>query len=542
MDNLEITENKLLCQADAWYWAYYNKIKITGGVFELKGSEWQPGIMQSTAQNKVVQKGAQLGLSMVSVLDIIHSLIYNMWPQGCLYLFPNSDQVGDFSKSRFNPLIADNPQTVGKFVKNTDSTFIKRIGDAFLYMRGARLTSNIEGLKADSAALRSISVDSVYFDEIDLMSEAAIDLALERMSHSSIQQTSKFSTPTIPDWGINKYYLDSSQNGWLIKCNKCNGYTCLEDEFPNCIKDGKTVCVKCGNEIFSRDGVWVPRYKEKIKDCEGWHISQLNSSYISPQKILDLYNKGDNLQEVLNSKLGLPYIAQENRLTKDDVYACCCLDGMEQSSYKNNAMGVDIGKKLHVVIGYRKNKTQYKIIKVAEVLSFNDLHDLAIQYNVQFAVLDAMPEQRKCREFQEQEPYRVFLNWYSEHVVQGVSWDNNNMTVRSDRTEICDQTHNIITTDGILEIPRRNDVINIFASHLSNMAKVLEEDKVSGGNRYRYRKLGQDHFYHAMNYFLIAVSQTRVQDSGNYGQGVRFSNWDSRGKEDKNQNTQYFYF
>ena len=58
-------------------------------------------------------------------------------------LFPTGDDVSDFSKARFGPLIADNPQTIGIYVKSTDSTNIKRIGSGMLYLRGARLSANM---------------------------------------------------------------------------------------------------------------------------------------------------------------------------------------------------------------------------------------------------------------------------------------------------------------------------------------------------------------------------------------------------------------
>ncbi|MBW2610683.1 MAG: phage terminase large subunit family protein [Deltaproteobacteria bacterium] len=125
--------------------------------YKLEGHEWQIKLMESTHKHRVGRKAAQLGLTEIEVLKTIHGMIHGQYPAGCLYLFPTGDDVSDFSKARFNPLIADNPKTIGRFVRSTDSTNIKRIGSGMLYLRGARLSSVIEGMKKDSSKLRSIS-------------------------------------------------------------------------------------------------------------------------------------------------------------------------------------------------------------------------------------------------------------------------------------------------------------------------------------------------------------------------------------------------
>ena len=74
-----------------------------------------------------------------------------------------------------------------------------------------------------------------------------------------------------------------------------------------------------------------------------------------------------------------------------------------------------------------------------------------------------------------------------------------------------DNVHNIITTSGRLEIPRRSIEIDRYASEMINTAKVLQEDEVTGSRRYIYTKLGADHYFHATNYFLLACEDMLVQ-------------------------------
>ena len=493
----------------AWYWAWYNKIKLQASEYKLAGHEWQIHPMESTHKNRVARKGAQLGWTEMEVLKTIHGMTHGVYPTGCLYLFPTGDDVSDFSKARFGPLIADNPHTIGRFVQSTDSTNIKRIGTGMLYLRGARLSSVVEGIKKDSSKLRSVPVDKIVTDERDLMDVKAIHMAQERFSHSEVQEEVSFSTPTIPDFGIDKAYNESNQLVWMIKCRKCNTYTCLEIEFPECISDtGLRLCKKCRQEIFTMDGEWVAKHPSRT-EREGHWMSQLNSAYVDPGKILKLFNDPPegNIQEVYNSKLGMAYIAAENKLTRNDVYATCCQEAMLTKSLGPCAMGVDVGKVLNVVIGGKPGQDRRQILKLARVSSFQDLHDLAKRFNVKSAVLDIEPETRKAREFQKEEPYEVWLCDYTDNPGTSVRWREDNKTIMAYRTELLDSVHDLVSKEGLLEIPRKSDEVEEYAKQMANIAKVLEVDKETGGSAYRYRKLGDDHYFHTTGYFLLAAKR-----------------------------------
>ena len=496
----------------AWHWSWYNEIQLQAGKYKMEGHSWQIGPMESTHPYRVARKAAQLGWTELEVLKTVHGMVHGRYPSGCLYLFPTGDDVSDFSKARFGPMIADNPDTIGKHVSSTDSTNIKRIGTGMLYLRGARLSAVVEGLKKDSSKLRSIPVDKVVTDERDLMDSKAVDMAMERMSHSNVQEYSTFSTPTVPGFGIDKEYDESNQLVWMIKCRKCNTYTCLEIEFPECISDtGLRLCKKCRQEIFPVDGEWVAKHPSRTEKEGNW-LSQLNSAYVDPGTILRLFNDPPegNIQEVYNSKLGMAYVAAENKLTKNDVYATCGQEAMLTKSPGPCAMGVDVGKTLNVVIGGRLAQDRKQILKMARVTSFQDLHDLARRFNVKAAVLDIEPETRAARAFQAAEPYEVWLCDYTDNPGTSIKWKEEDHTISAFRTEILDEVHNLVSKEGLLEIPRKSDEVEEYAEQMSNIAKVLEEDKITGGTRYRYRKLGADHYFHTTGYFCMAAKRVGI--------------------------------
>lgn len=496
-----------LARVDPWYWAYGNSVQLQSGPFLLKGHEYLIGPMQSDARVRVMKKGAQLGFTEIEVIKTLHGQIMGFYTSGVLYLFPTSDDVSDFAKARFNPLIQDNPGSIGSFVQSTDSTNIKRIGKGMLYLRGAKATQKVEGLKKDASKLRSIPVDKTVFDEVDLMDPDMVQMALERMSHSHVQEETYLSTPTIPNYGIDALYEESDRRIWVIKCKSCGRDCCLELDFPECVKykDNKAyrACVKCGGELNPSDGEWVKRNADR--EIAGWWISQLNSTYINPGKILELFldPPNGNVGEVYNSKLGMAYIAAENRLTHRDVYDCCGPHAMGMKSNGPCAMGVDVGRVLHVVIGKKVDNTRKEIVWLGEVPDFGDLYELAERFNVRSAAVDYYPETRAARAYQGGSEYPVYLCEYKENVDGGSQRKEDVGLIKVGRTEICDTTHNAIIK-GKYILPRRNEKVETYAAQMSALVKVLEEDKVRGTKVYRYRKLEADHYRHATNYFEIA--------------------------------------
>ena len=178
----------------------------------------------------------------------------------------------------------------------------------------------------------------------------------------------------------------------------------------------------------------------------GWWISQLNSVYVHPGKILKAFRDppNRNLAEVYNSKLGMAYISADNRLTVNDVYSCCGQDAMAMNHRGPCGMGVDVGSLLNVVVGFKPKDKVLQVCYTARVSSFNDVHDIAKSFNVKFAVIDMEPELRKAREFQAGEPYPVFLCDYVDSVKTGPVWDEDKMIVKVNRTEICDTTTTLL--------------------------------------------------------------------------------------------------
>lgn len=523
-----------LAVLDSAFWAKTHKIQLQAGPFSFENREFQLEPMQSQARRKCYRKGTQQGVTeFETILNTLHGMIYGKYKKGVLVLFPTADNVIDFSKSRFGPIIAANRNSIGKYVKpggrkGTDTASLKKVNDAFLYLRGARLSQTLGGgvdVK-ESVNLRSAPVDCVKFEEMDLISDDVIGKARGRMGDSDIGEEVYISNPTLPDFGIDAIFSKSDQRFWLKRC-VCGVWTSPENTFPECVaiqEDGTGIiaCPKCGRNIGPRSGCkgeWVPTARDNTNYMEGWHLSHLMSPAIvnDPAEILEDFTNPPqgNLSDVMRLRLGFPHIAAEDKLTVNQVLALCNQDTMFMGHKGPCAMGVDVGKIKHVVIGVRTGDERFQILKIARLSEWNDIHDLAQKFNVRSTVIDIRPYEDMVRAFQAAEPYRIFLCEYSDNAMHDAVWNNKSGIVTTYRTGIFDKTHRLID-EARLIIPRKSTEITEFVTQVCGCAKVAEIHKRTGDAIYRYRSLGSagDHYRNALNYFILAADGGKLAKVG----------------------------
>lgn len=545
----KVTKQDLM-RIDPFLWAFWGGLRLPSGSFSPEGRKYQVEPLQDKPPKgghafnprvQVCMKATQTGWTEIHVIKCLHGMIHSKYPKGLLYLFPTRDDVTDFANSRFKPLISDNRDLIGKHLKDTDQANLKRVGKSYIYFRGARLSQTIDGSSGEtkrSSRLMGLPVDGYIMDELDLMDEDAIALAKGRLEASGIKNEWFLSNPSIPDFGVHKLYQKSDRRVWEIKCGHCGTYTCLEREFLErwdkvlrIVDGGKVikVCKKCEKEIFSWDGMWVPEFPDRSQEIVGRWLSHLNNPFTNLKELIERWTDPNlKKQTFYNLSLGLPYIEAENRLTENDVFTRCTIDPMEAGSYEPTVMGVDVGKPNYVVIGKRISERQWKILKLAKLSTFEDIYDLARRFKVNMSVFDNLPETQKVADFRHQVSFPVYGCEYREFQRGEPVWDEKAMLVTSSRTDLCDITHNLFTTPGEMELPRKSDEIKVYAKHLSALAKALETNEKTKVSRYVYKQLDDDHYYHATNYFYLA-SMRRPPQRGGRGQARPVVKKDSGG-------------
>ena len=513
-----------LAEGDAPYWAFLNRLKIDGRPFSLEGRKYQLEIMRPVTDdgkvktNEVIRKGSQIGITMGKVIEITHGAKYGMYPQGIIYYFPSTKSVEHFSKTRFKPFLDDNPEEVKKYVSDTNAVAIRRIGSTNVNFFGCSATVRVGGEAKDSTSVRSTPADWVLLDERDIFDNEMARQVNQRLGNSTINRRTDLGTPKLPDDGVDLLYKRSDMRRWQIKCTECGKHTCLETEFPDCIKiddngKGYPACIHCGSLILRSNGTWIPDFPDR--DVVGYWASQLLNPNRDLVRVLKEYDNPVAYDltkaEFQRTVLGQAFVDVEDALFQTDVFACCTGDSMSYSHEGPCAMGVDVGNPIYAVIGYRMDRDRYKVIKVARLPDWNALHDLAKRFNVKSCVIDAAPEYHRVREFQKAEPYGVYLCNYSEHQKTFDAWDTDNM-VNVNRTEVFDATHDLVKSAGKLSIPRVCEEINLFAEQMVKSAKVQETDLRTNTMIYRYRCRGdkEDHYRNAMNYFYLACKKVGI--------------------------------
>jgi len=457
-------------------------------------------------------------------------MIMGTYKLGVAHIFPTNDEVGEFSKSIFKPLIANNKSFIGKYVKNvaggTDTTSLKKVRDAMLWLRGARLSQKVgDTVESTSSKTAGFSCDKVVFDEVDFMDSEAVVKYIHSMGMSPHQHEVYLGNPSHEDYGIDLIFKQSDQRYWFRKCS-CGHWTCAEKSFPQCIKirhdsTGYVGCDKCGKEVPVWAGKgsaqWVPDYPSKSDYMHGYMASQLITPFNDPAEILEDFNNPPfgNLADIYRLRLGRAYSNRDEKLRVKDVLACCGNDAPAPNHGGPCAMGVDVGKIKHVVIGTRVDNKRFEIVRACKVTTFQEIYDLAKKYNVKSDVVDIRPYEDEARAYQKASNHKTFLCEYSDTQITDALFNDNTKIVKAHRTGIFDQTHRLIT-NGDIRLPRQCPEIDEFARQCCNCAKFEEKDKRRGIIVYRYRPTGdrQEHFRNALNYFILAASGWRIGTVG----------------------------
>ena len=182
-------------------WAVKTPIVLDGRAFSFDRHEYLKGPYDNPAKFEVHLKATQLGLTVLGMLRSIFSLRF-LGFKGVLYLFPSRADVADFSRARVRNLIGENPDTLGRWLSDTDNIGLKKVYEGYLYLRG--MVSRV--------GLKSVPADLVVFDELDeARDQSAVDMAIERMAHSEFKEVVMLSNPSLPDFGIDAAFQQTDQ-------------------------------------------------------------------------------------------------------------------------------------------------------------------------------------------------------------------------------------------------------------------------------------------------------------------------------------------
>jgi hypothetical protein len=484
-------------------WAQ-RKVRLDGKPFRFEGHRYLEAIYDDVAPHVVLSKAAQIGGTTWAILKAFYACVMGL---NVMYFFPTRTDVLEFSKSRVGPLLADN-LFLSRLMRDTDTAGLKRIGSAYLYLRGMQ----------SAVGMKSVPADMIVFDELDEASPDSKALAKERLAHSDYKRIIELSNPSLPGYGIDEVYQLSDQRHWTVKCPDCGRWTALDKEFP--VKLGQEVkiirqdedgeyyraCPKCEGELDLDAGEWVADFPGR--ESHGYRISQLFSSKVDAGEILREYRRTRFPERFYNLKIGLAWADTQNRLDAAAVLACCGEAGLQEESHLPCTMGVDTGTDLHVVISrfVQDGKGLREVVYIGTRQHYSDLDELMKRYRVSTCVIDALPEIHATREFAGRHPGRVHLNYFVESQRGAYSWDHSERIVRENRTEALDASRQVVRNRRVV-FPRAGKLMQEFAEHLAADVKQLVEDEETGAKAFRYVRTATNHYSLAFTYDCVAWSR-----------------------------------
>lgn len=495
----------LLSQALSLFWAREYRVLGDKRYTILPNYPYLKEIYEQFTNEKnrkkvVIQKGAQTGLTETAINVSLWFL------DACgdvLYTLPTSGDASDFSAGRLNPTIEESSY-IDKLFIDVSNVGHKRARQKNYYIRGTQSKSK----------LKSIPIDFVVLDEVDEMHQENITLIRDRLDASPYKWEMWLSTPTYPGFGINREYEKSDQRRWFINCNECSTSQVL-DFFVN-VKDSKFVCKECGAELDKTNGKWKATNPDGR--FPGFLLSQMISPTVTAEELTNQYKdtKGNAsaLENFYNSKLGLPYVAEGDKLEKEHINKL--IKGYMPDDIKNSkrrAIGIDVGSELHYIISEPMNNGKKRVIKIGKAINFSKLRQEIYNYNVKVGVIDSKPETREARNLAEsvEGDCELYLCNYRDGYKEGIKFNKDKKWVSVDRTESLDTSLGRFYQDNI-ELPQ--DTSEEFKEHLTALVRVIEKNKRNGTQIARYKNNGADHYAHANNYNEMALGQLEQTDSG----------------------------
>lgn len=512
-------------QMDLLTWTcLYRRMLKPGVPFDLTRHPYLAEIYQQTAPHKVLRKASQQGLSEYAISYALHGA--GVRDATVLYIFPTDRAVSDFSKARLGPaleaspmlaqLVVDSRGSDGK--RGSDQVTLKRVGDRFLYFRGAQVQPD-----GRAPQLKSVDADIVILDELDEMDPRAPEISYKRLGHSLINEWVKISTPTYPGVGIDASYKESDQRHWHVRCRHCGERQPLTiDQVVmewdplrrpvawHGMKEGRAwvACRKCRRELDRLGhGEWIAT--SPGRDIVGYHMSKLFSHYTPLLEIVTNLQQVDQTKrrETWNQDLGLPYEEKGKKLT-DTVLDECRQDyAMGPVAGERPFMGVDVGAELHVIIRAPADENGHRRLRLATTVdTFQQVLNLLREYQVQTCVVDALPETRAARDFQMEGGFgRVWVAYYQDlsKEPEPTRWKDDDGNVDIDRTRSLDVLMaRFYEGENALPADIRN--VRDYYEQMKAPNRVLVKS-AQGKTVAQYDEGGlPDHFAHAENYCAVA--------------------------------------
>ena len=499
LQNLTTQEMETLAEFNIHVFLKLYGIKNENGlVLDFKQHRYLLDFYDDFSPKLCMLKAAQVGASTAEIIKSLY-VVRNL-KKNAIYTLPTQDDRNSFVSDKVNRIIAQNP-IFQKWTHDKDSVEQKQLGERVIHYRGTYTQK----------AAMMISSDINFYDEIDASDQSVVEQYSTRLQHSDFRGEHYFSHPSAPGFGIDRVWAISDQKHWFVRCRGCNYEWFLR--YPESIDPVRGVyqCTKCHKEITDEDrraGRWVPKYKNR--EFSGYWVPLLICPWVSAKDVLK-YRKDKGDEYFYNKVLGLPYVGGGNKLTRSALMANLTQEILTPLDKDRVVIGVDTGKKIHLVAGTEKG-----LFYFSESTDYEELDSLMQRWPRAIAIIDQGGDLIGSRKLREKYIGRVFLCSYGEDrkTQELVRWGAKDEygTVIVDRNRMIQLVVDEFTDRRIPIQGEREDEWHDYWIHWNNLTRKVEENERGIQKRIWIRN-GDDHWAHATAYWRAGVSRFASEGS-----------------------------
>ena len=510
-----------------------NHTRLNGENFSFLGHEYQERILRDKAQDIVIVKSAQMGISEMSArLALAKCALIDGF--SVIYTLPSASAAANFMKTRIDPVVMSSPYLSELISADVDNAGVKRFGDSYLYLKGCQV---------DRQAI-SVPADMLVTDEVDNSDLDVMTLFHSRLIHSKYANTVSLSTPTIPGYGISRLFDQSKRKVNLCKCTHCNEWF-QPDYFqhvriPNCDKpldritktdfadptfrwaEAFVACPKCGRpaDLMPENREWVEENQNDAFVASGYRVSPFDCpTVIKVPNLVKSSADYERFSDFCNQRLGIAKEDTEVSLSREEV-ARAIVDNADTSG-ASYVMGVDLGMTCWVTVAAVFYDNSLCIVHVEPVPMqrlFERFGELVAKYRVRAQVIDHAPYTELVYRLQQRHPNAfasVYVTGKSAELMAVREKEENADKAQLDLRQVNVQRNNGLSL--VADMLKTGQITKLRCQHDAVwIAHMLDQKRVRKfmNNELQFvwvKTTGQDHLSHSLLYAVIASKLLSVR-------------------------------
>lgn len=471
-----------------------NQIKNeSGDILDFDKYRFMRAVYTDDSNLICCMKCAQIGFTTYEIIKTAHECRYGGYD--IIYVLPTADDVKKFSGGKTNKILAQNP-VMQAWTKDKDSIEQKQFGKNTIYYQGSW---------TERAALM-ITAKKLVVDEYDRCKQQIVEQYDSRLQSVADPRKAFFSNPSVPDFGVDRFYKMSDQKKWHVT-HSCGSEFVMDE---GCINYALEIyqCPHCQGDISDEErrmGRWKATAEGK---WSGYWIPLWIAPWMSAQKISE-YKREKTAEYFANFVAGLPFVGGGNKVSASTIVKC--LDKTINAQEPRIIIGVDTGLPIHYVMANKQGFFHYGKCSDPStgVNPYDELEALLRRFPTSVMVADQGGDLIGIRSLQAKYPGRVFLTWYrSDRKTQEIiRWGEGQEygKVEADRNRLI-QLFIDEMNDRRITFNGTESEWQDYIAHWMNIYRTWEENAL-GVREFKWERTGADHWVHASMYARIGLDK-----------------------------------